>query len=120
MDQLVECGGEINVSEREHLIGELATGERENIVCDQQPPGDGGECRTHLLAGRFEIAALEHEPGKAEPATSLNELALGRWLEAPLIDLMILVVGDSLPFAECRSIAYWSASRFFRIADPGP
>jgi hypothetical protein len=87
MDQPVERGGEVEVPEREHLVGELVTGEWENPVCDQQPSCDGGERRARLLMRRFEITALEHEPGKAEPANGLDELALGRWREAVLIDM---------------------------------
>jgi hypothetical protein len=53
MDQPVERRGKIGVPKREHLIWELIASKRENSVCDQQPPRDGGERRTTLLAGRF-------------------------------------------------------------------
>ena len=67
MDQPVERRGEVEAPEREHLVGELVAGKRENAVCDQQPPRDGGEPRTRLLTGRFEITALEHSRARLSP-----------------------------------------------------
>jgi hypothetical protein len=71
VDQTVQCCGQIEAVERKRLVRELVAGERELSVCDQPPPCDRGQRRTALLTGGLNVAALENQPGQAEPATGL-------------------------------------------------